>query len=258
MIHLFDKSFEKNKRIIIDIRKLNKFIQFDAYSMQLQFDFISIVVECVYINIFDCINFFHQWLMKIVDRHKFIIVTYRNNEQWNVIVMNFRNNSIYVQRQINRILRVFRVFVKVYVNDIVVFNHSLKKHFRHFNQMFALFDKFNIVFKSSKIYLNYSTISLFDQKINRFKFFIVTKKFVVILSLKFSTILKNFEIYLNLIDWLRNYVSFYVQKVDVLRKRKITLLKIFSFNKKRIKKNFNRRTFVHDSIDIELNSYNQL
>lgn len=252
------KVIEKKKRVIVDIREFNKITQFDAYFMQLQSNLIFVVIECIYINIFDCTSFFHQWLMKIVDRHKLIVVTHRDNEQWNVTVMSFRNSSTYVQRQINRVLRVFRAFVKTYVNDIVVFNHSLKKHLRHLIQVFALFDKLNIALKSSKTYLNYLTISLLDQKINRFELFTVTKKLVAILRLKFSTILKDFETYLRLTEWLRDYVSFYAQKADVLRKRKTMLLKVFSFNKEKVRKNFSRRTFVHDSIDFERNSYHQL
>ena len=46
--------------MIIDIREFNKITQFDTYFIQLQFDLISIMFECIYINIFDYINFFHQ------------------------------------------------------------------------------------------------------------------------------------------------------------------------------------------------------
>ena len=61
-----------------------------------------------------------------------------------------------------------------------------------------------------------------------------------------------------MIDYLRNYVVFYVQKIDVLRQRKIMLLKNSSFNKKRVRKNFNRRTFVHNSSIDEIDFYKQL
>ena len=61
--------------------------------------------------------------------------------------MSFRNNSTYVQRQINHILREYQFFVKIYVNDIVIFNYILKKHLRYFNQIFSLFVKLNITLK---------------------------------------------------------------------------------------------------------------
>ena len=172
--------------------------------------------------------------------------------------MRYRNNSVYVQRQIDRVLRVFRVFVRAYVDDIVVFNHSLKEHLRHLNQMFALFDKLNIALKLSKIYLSYFIISLLKQKIDRFEFFIAQKKLVVIFRLKFSLTLKNSKIYLSMIDYLRDYVVFYAQKIDALRRRKTMLLKSFSSNKKRVRKNFSRRISIHDSTIDEINFYKQL
>ena len=257
-IYLFDKSSKRKSKIVVDIRDFNKIIQFDVYFMQLQFDLIFVVVEYTYINIFDCTSFFHQWLIKIANRHKLIVVTHKDSEQWNVTIMKFRNNSIYVQKKIDNIFRAYRAFVRVYVNDIVMFNHSLKKHLRHFNQIFSLFVKLNITLKFFKTYLRYSIISLLKQKIDRFDLSIAQKKLIVILKLCFSRILKDLEIYLDMIEWLRNYVSYYAQKFDVLKKRKIMLLKVSSSNVDRVRKNFSKRISIFDSTKTEANSYRQL
>ena len=257
-IYLFDKSSKRKSKIVVDIRDFNKIIQFDVYFMQLQFDLIFVVVECIYINIFDCTSFFHQWLIKITNRHKLIVVTHRDNEQWNVTIMRFRNNSIYVQRKIDNIFRAYRAFARVYVNDIVMFNHFLKKHLRHFNQIFSLFVKLNITLKFFKTYLKYFIISLLKQKIDRFKLSIAQEKLIVIFKLRFSRTLKDLKIYLDMIEWLRDYVSYYVQKFDVLKKRKIMLLKISSSNVDRVRKNFNKRISILDSTKTKKNSYRQL
>ena len=79
-IHLLEKTSKRKNKIVVDIREFNKIIQFDAYFMQLQSNFISTIIDCLYINIFDCINFFHQWLIKITHRHKFIVISHKNNE----------------------------------------------------------------------------------------------------------------------------------------------------------------------------------
>ena len=68
-IHLLEKTSKRKNRIVVNIRELNKIIQFDAYFIQLQSNFISTIIDCLYINIFDCISFFHQWLIKITHRH---------------------------------------------------------------------------------------------------------------------------------------------------------------------------------------------
>ena len=45
--------------------------------------------------------------------------------------MNFKNSSIYVQRKINVMLRIYKIFARAYVNDIMIFNRTLKKHIVH-------------------------------------------------------------------------------------------------------------------------------
>ena len=74
--------------------------------------------------------------MRVNDKFKFIIVLHRDNKHFNVIVINFRNSSIYVQRKINQLLRKYRVFARVYVNDVVIFNKILKKHIQHLTMIF--------------------------------------------------------------------------------------------------------------------------
>ena len=114
--------------------------------------------------------------------------------------MNFRNNFAYVQRQIDVILRQYRVFVRTYIDDIVVFNKILKKYLKHLTKVFELFRKLNIFFKFFKTFLNYFIVVLLEQKINNFNFITTKKKLKIIFKLQFFVTLKQLKIYLSLID----------------------------------------------------------
>ena len=138
--------------------------------------------------------------MKITNRYKFIAVFYRKSEQFNVIIISYIELLTYVQRQIDNILRKFRVFARVYVNNIVIFNKTLKKHLQHLRSVFQLFQKMNIALKLIKIYLNYSIVTLLNQKINNLKLIIVEKKLKAIFKLRFSITLKLLKIYLKFIE----------------------------------------------------------
>ena len=208
IVHSSNKSIEKKERVVIDIRTLNKISKFDVYFMRFQQNIISIIVDSSYISIMNDVNFFHQWRVQQSNRHKLTIVNHRDSEQWNVVVMNYRNSSTYVQRQIDKLLRDY-LFAREYVNDIVVFFSSLEKHLRHLNEIFALFKRYNIVIKSFKTYLDYSTVQLLDQKIDSLDMTIVKNKIETIVVLSFSHILKHLEIYLEKIDYLRSYVTYY-------------------------------------------------
>ena len=96
---------QKKARVVVDIRDLNAVVQSNAYSVSLQFDILTAVSDCNFISIIDCSGFFYQWKVHSSDRHKLTVITHRDQKSFNVVVMNYRNSSAYVQRQIDRILR---------------------------------------------------------------------------------------------------------------------------------------------------------
>ena len=194
--------------------------------------------------------------MKLTNHHKLIVVTHKDNEQWNVTIMKYRNSSIYVQRQIDIILRKYRHFVKIYINDIVIFFNTLKKYLKHLTLIFALFKKYNIVIKTFKIYFNYFIIVLLNQRVNNFDLFIVENKLKIIFNLKFSHILKHLKIYFDKIEYLRQYVIYYAQKTIVFQRRKTRLLRD-ALNKKRTRKIHSTRILINSFIS-KKNSFNQL
>jgi hypothetical protein len=153
------KSFTWRNRVMMNIRDLNKISEHDAYSMSLQSNILNKAQECSYISVMNCITFFHQWRIVIFDRHKLIVVIHRKIEQWNVSVMRHKNIDAYVPREMNNILREYS-WVKTYINDVIVFNKTLKEHLNHLTQLFALFQHLHITLKAKKTYLKYSSISV--------------------------------------------------------------------------------------------------
>ena len=110
----------------------------------------------------------------------------------------------------------FKKLARAYVNDVVIFFNFLKKHFRHFIQIFKLFEKMNIIIKINKTFLKYSTIALLDLKINNLNIIIINEKLVAIQSLRFLILLKYLKTYFDKIEYFRQYVSYNVQKTKLL------------------------------------------
>ena len=154
------------------------------------------------------------------DRHKLIVINYHEQKSFNVAMINYKNSSIYVQKQIDWFFRVYRKFVKTYIDDIVIFSYSLKKHITHLRLIFDIFVKFNIFIKFIKTFIDYSFVQLLDQKINFFKLFINEKKLKTIVKFQFFRIFRQLKIYLNLIDWFKKYVFHYIDVSKVLQKKK--------------------------------------
>ena len=87
---------ESKSRVIVNIRDLNAIIVSDAYFLFLQSDIIVVVRDCFYIFLIDASAFFYQWRVHSDDRHKFIVVTHREQKFFNVAVMKYKNSSAYV------------------------------------------------------------------------------------------------------------------------------------------------------------------
>src|SRR5947207_13621385 len=114
--------------------------------------------------------------------------------------MSYQKSSSYVQHMMNMILQSHKFFIHCYIDDIIIFLKILQNHLQHLNMMFDLFDKLKITFKEIKIHLKYLLIILLDQQVDDFDMIFSKKKIAVLQDLFFLKTLKNFEIYLELID----------------------------------------------------------
>ena len=149
--------------------------------------------------------------MHFNDKHKLTVVFHRDQKSFNVVVMNYKNFSIYVQRQINRILRFHREYARAYVDDIMIFFKTLKDHVKHFYQTFNTLNLNNIFLQSTKVFIDYSIVQLLNQKVNFFDLTTIENKFRVIILLKFFKSLRQLKSYLSLIEFLREYKFHYVE-----------------------------------------------
>ena len=107
---------------------------------------------------------------------------------------------------------------------------------KHLDKSFQRLSKYDVTLNSKKSFLKYSFIMLLKQVMNVFEMIISEEKMIAIVKLFFSKTFKNLKTYLKMIDWMRNYVLFYVQVSNFLQQRKILLLKSDS-----TKKNFRKK-----------------
>ena len=194
------RDFEKKDTVVVDIKKLNAITQSNAYSVSLQSNIIQAVNESKYILVIDCFEFFYQWRMHSSKKHKFIVVTHRDQKIFNVAILRFRNFSTYVQRQIDRILRLNQTFAQVYIDDMMILFKTLKNYLIHLRSVFNILKTNNISIKSFKSFIKYSFVTLFEQHVDSFDLTTDEQKFKTIVNLRFSKTLKQLKIYLNLTE----------------------------------------------------------
>ena len=247
-----DSSKNKKERIVVDIKDFNAISQSDAYSLSLQNDIIQTVQKCRFISIINCASFFYQWRVHSENRHKFTIVSHREQETFNVAVMSYRNSSVYVQRQIDRILRSYD-FVRAYVNDIVIFSDNLNDHIKHLRAIFQILKTNNISVNLKKAFLKYFSVTLLKQHVIFFDLSTDEFKLRIIANLKFSSTLDQLKIYLRLTDWFKQYIEKFAAIFKSLQKRKTKLLQ-YAFKFENAKKSYFSKTKFTKSF-IELNAF---
>lgn len=244
-------SEERKNRVIVDIRDFNKITILNSYSMLLQSNITAAVMRCDYICVIDAQRYFYQWSVKRSNRNKLTVVSHREQKQFFVVVMSFKNLSSYVQRQTDQILCSHKNYAKAYMNHIVVYFKSLLNHITHLHALFSMFSRLRICLSSVKSFLDYSFVSLLEQRVDDFDLTTSIEKLQAIFSFRFSRSLKELESYLELTGWLRNYISYYAQIVKSLQKRKIALnkqtSKLEKFRKTRI-----ASIILHELIEQEL------
>jgi len=131
--------------------------------------------------------------------------------------------SAYVQWMIDRILQQQRLYIRIYVNDIVIFFNTLKEHLNHLHNIFDILDKIRICFLSKKFYLAYLFIQLLSQQIDSLSLITLKDKLITIFRIRFSLSLSQLEKYLDLTDYLQQYISHYTAIIKSLQQWKIFL-----------------------------------
>ncbi len=130
------------------------------------------------------------------DREKFIIVSHRDLETLNVVIMGYKGSPSYVQRMMDSILRSYKSFARCYIDDIIIFSKTFEKYVKYLDITLGLFDRLGITIKKIKIFLGYPSIILLGQRINGFDIAISEERTAAIRNLVFLKMLKDLEIYL--------------------------------------------------------------
>lgn len=244
-------------RAVIDIRGLNAVTQTDVYPLPLQADLIGSIKGCRFLSIIDCASFFYQWRVHPSDRHKLTIISHRGQETFNVAVMSYKNSPIYVQRQIDRLLRKFRKFARAYIDDVVVYSKTLEEHLNHLRQIFNLFVESGISVNPKKTFLGYPSVQLLGQKVDSLRLWTAEDKLQAIAKLSFPETLAKLETYLGMTGWLRDYIANYAILAKPLQDRK-TLMLAASPKSGQERKNFASRSLLQLPSEAELIAFQAL
>jgi len=76
--------------------------------------------------------------------------------------MGYRNLSLYIQRLIDRIFRLHRLYVRAYVDDFVIFSSTLKDYLAYLDSVFFVLADLGIILSLKKLFLGYPIVQLLE------------------------------------------------------------------------------------------------
>jgi hypothetical protein len=117
----------------------------------------------------------------------------------NITIIEYKDSFPYVQQIINTILQWYRQFAHCYVDDIIIFFKIFEKHIKYLDTIFELFNRIEIIFKDSKIYIDYPSIIFLRQRMNNLNMTCAENRIAAFKNLQFSQILKNLKKYLEMV-----------------------------------------------------------
>lgn len=109
------------------------------------------------------------------------------------------------------LLREFRAFYRIYVDDTVIFSATLEDHLCYLHAVFGRFQQLGITLKPAKAFIGFPSVTLLGQQVDGMELSTDKDRIAAIHDLKISATLRDLEHYLGLIGWLRQYLSYYAQ-----------------------------------------------
>jgi hypothetical protein len=137
--------------------------------------------------------------------------------------MGYINSIQHVQRQIEDIMRDLP-FVRVYVDNFIIFSKSLQNHKKHLKTVFDRLDGMRFSLNPKKCFIGYPSATILGQKVDAFRLATTDKQMAAILDMHFPTNAHLLETYIGAVGYLRDKVPYFAQLTSPLQELKTELL----------------------------------
>ena len=140
-------------RMVIDYNKLNNMMRAEMYPIPHISQTIDTVSKCKYFTTFDLIKGYHQiGMLEEVKKVSAFTCEY-GNYQFNHMPFGLISAGFTFQKLMSSILMPYSSFALAYIDDVIVFDDTIKEHLKHVDQVCKCLAKNNLMVKPSKVQL---------------------------------------------------------------------------------------------------------
>ncbi len=129
---LFIEKKNESLRFCVNYRKLNALIKWDHYSLSLIDETLACIQESKYLTRLNIIIAFNKLRMHSDSEDLTIFIIFFNLYKYYVMLFELTNELTFYQHYMNDVLfKYLHQFCQIYLNDIIIYSKTLKKHKRH-------------------------------------------------------------------------------------------------------------------------------
>uniref|UniRef100_A0A6N2LKD6 Reverse transcriptase domain-containing protein n=1 Tax=Salix viminalis TaxID=40686 RepID=A0A6N2LKD6_SALVM len=151
---LESKEIERGTpRLVINYKPLNSALKWIRYPIPNKKDLLQKLHAAFIFSKFDMKSGFWQIQIDPKDRYKTAFTVPFGQYEWNVMPFGLKNAPSEFQRIMNDIFNAYSTFCIVYIDDVLIFSHSIDQHFKHLHTFFHIAKQNGLVISKSKISL---------------------------------------------------------------------------------------------------------
>jgi len=148
---LFIKKKDDSLRFCVDYRKLNALIKRNRYSLFLIDETLARIEDSKYLTWLNIIVIFNKLRMHSSSEDLTIFITSFDFYKYHVMSFKLINDSTFYQHYMNDVLFDYlHQFCQIYLNDIIIYSKTLKKHKKHVRLVLHRLRKINLQMNINK------------------------------------------------------------------------------------------------------------
>ena len=246
---LFVSKKDEKQRLCVDYRELNNITIKNSYSLLLIEEIQNRIVDAKIFIKFDISEAYNRIRIKKEDEWKIAFRTRLEHFEYLVMSFELTNASATFQTYINNVLRKYLdKFVIVYLNDILIYFKTKKKHVHHVQKVLEAMKRVDLRIKLEKSEFHKKEVKFLDHILFNTKIRSNSKRLKVIINwLTFKKLVK-----VQFFIELTNYDKKFVKEYSIIAESLIKLIKktqSFEWNKKQ-KRAFQilKETFINSAV----------
>lgn len=214
----------KKPRVVIGLRPLNSITVPDAYPLPDQSDIMAATRGKKYYSIFDARGFFHQLPIYAAHRNWMVVISERGLEVSNVVLIGFKNAPSFGQSFMDRLFFRHRDFIRVYIDDIVVFSDTFEEHIEHLCTLFETLTKHRLRISAEKSFIGYPAVKLLGYIVDGNGTQKTEDRLQAFAKLRMAENLADLKIYIGMVGRVKQSIPWYDIRIKPLQERKVALL----------------------------------